>query len=58
MTDGGSLNRNVLTEDVLADVLRQANLVSVRELERAQAKQARTGFSLREVLLAGIPWDA
>ena len=50
------LSESVLTEEVLADVLRQASLVSVRELERAQAKKIRTGFSLREVLLPIIPW--
>lgn len=45
-----------ITEEVLADVLRQTNLVSVRELERARAKQARTGYTLREILLPNIPW--
>jgi len=50
------LSESVLTEDVLADVLLQADLLSVRDLERARAKQARTGFSLRDVILPAIPW--
>jgi len=43
-------------EKQLAEMLRESNLISVQQLRRAQEKQERTGFTLRQILLPQVPW--
>lgn len=45
-----------LTQGQLAKLLRQANLITAKQLERAEEKKQRTGFNLRQILLPQIPW--
>jgi len=48
--------RKKLTEKQLSKILRESSLISARQLERASAKQQRTGYPLRQILLPQIPW--
>ena len=45
-----------LSEEQLAGILRESNLISAAQLTRAQEKQGRTGFGLRQILVPQIPW--
>ena len=45
-----------LNDEQLAAILRESNLISAAQLTRAQEKQQRTGYSLRQILVPQIPW--
>ena len=45
-----------LSEEQLAEILRESSLISQGQLDRAKEKQQRTGYGMRQILLPQIPW--
>ncbi|HUV38360.1 MAG TPA: hypothetical protein VMY39_02045, partial [Planctomycetota bacterium] len=45
-----------LSDEQLADILRESNLIGATQLKRAQEKSGRTGYSLRQILVPQVPW--